>query len=132
MKALSREQPADISPQHIEPQWVYSVDLDFTKKNTLEIEEDHFEMEGKSRFLSSCFLAAALACSVLGAGCAHHYYRVYDPYYSDYHVWNGEEVGYYHTWARENHVDEHRDFRKLPAEQQKAYWNWRHSHGDHH
>jgi len=57
-------------------------------------------MDSKSRFLSSCFLAATLACSAMGAGCAHHhYYRVYDPYYSDYHVWNDDEVTYYHSWA---------------------------------
>jgi hypothetical protein len=87
-------------------------------------------MDRKSRFLSSCFLAAALASSVLGMGCAHHY-RVYDPYYSDYHVWNDEEVGYYHQWAHENHYDEHVDFRRLPPDRQKEYWTWRHSHGDH-
>lgn len=86
----------------------------------------------KSRFLSSCFLAAVLAASVLGLACGgHHYYRVYDPYYSDYHVWNDSEVVYYHQWANENHYDEHRDFRKLPPEQQKQYWTWRHSHEDH-
>jgi len=88
-------------------------------------------MNGKSRFLSSCILGAALACSALGTACAHHYYRVYDPYYSDYHVWNDEEIGYYHQWAREYHRDEHRDFRNLPPGEQKEYWNWRHSHGDH-
>ncbi|MFZ0538911.1 MAG: hypothetical protein WAM47_18745, partial [Candidatus Sulfotelmatobacter sp.] len=64
--------------------------------------------------------------------CAHHhYYRVYDPYYSDYHLWNHDEDVDYHQWARENHVDERRDFRQLPPEQQKEYWTWRHSHGDH-
>ncbi|MGC2403540.1 MAG: hypothetical protein WA510_27360 [Acidobacteriaceae bacterium] len=86
----------------------------------------------KSRFLSSCFLAATLASSVLGTACAHHYHRVYDPYYSDYHVWNNDEVVYYQTWARENHRDEHRDFRQLPPGEQKEYWTWRHSHGDNH
>jgi len=63
---------------------------------------------GKSRLLISCFLAAALAASVLSTACAHHYHRVYDPYYSDYHVWNDNEVGYYHQWSRENNYDEHR------------------------
>jgi hypothetical protein len=89
-------------------------------------------MRIKSRFLSSCVLAAALTCSVVGTACAeHHYYRVYDPYYSDYHTWNRGEVVYYHQWAGENHRDEHRDFRKLRPEEQKEYWTWRHSHGDH-
>jgi hypothetical protein len=89
-------------------------------------------MDRKSRLLSSLFLAAALASFVLGTACAeHHSYRVYDPYYSDYHVWNDAEIGYYQTWSRENHRDEHRDFRKLRPEEQKEYWTWRHSHGDH-
>ena len=92
--------------------------------------EGVFPMDRRSSFLSSCLLAAALATSVLGAGCGHHYYRVYDPYYSDYHVWNDDEVVYYHQWSRERHYDEHRDFRRLPPEQQKEYWTWRHSHGD--
>ena len=86
-------------------------------------------MHSRSRFVGSLVLAAALACSVLGTACAHHYHRVYDPYYSDYHVWNGGEVTYYQTWSRENHRDEHRDFRHLPAGEQKEYWTWRHSHG---
>jgi hypothetical protein len=95
------------------------------------IKMNRIKMDRKGRFLSSCFLAAALVCAALGVGCAHHY-RVYDPYYSDYHVWNDQEVGYYHTWAHDRHYDEHRDFRKLPPDQQKEYWTWRHSQGDHH
>jgi len=89
------------------------------------------QMKSRSRFASSVVLAAALASSALGTACAHHYYRVYDPYYSDYHVWNHDEVAYYQQWAREYHRDPHRDFRSLPPEEQKEYWNWRHSHGDH-
>jgi hypothetical protein len=78
-------------------------------------------------------LAAALACVGFGSACGHHHpYRVYDPYYSDYHVWNNDEVVYYHNWAHENHRDENRDFRKLRPEEQKDYWTWRHNHSDHH
>ncbi|MGC2170723.1 MAG: hypothetical protein WA555_01630 [Candidatus Sulfotelmatobacter sp.] len=88
-------------------------------------------MDRKSRFLSSLFLIAVLAFSVLGTACEHHYYRVYDPYYSDYHVWNHDEVVYYQQWARENHRDPHRDFRTLPPADQKQYWTWRHTHQDH-
>jgi hypothetical protein len=87
-------------------------------------------MHKRTRFLSSWFLAAVLALSVAGMACGHPHYRVYDPYYSDYHVWNDDEVVYYRQWARENHRDEHRDFRRLPPEEQKEYWTWRHSHGD--
>ncbi|MGA6987594.1 MAG: hypothetical protein WBZ01_16180 [Terriglobales bacterium] len=90
-------------------------------------------MNKRSGFISSLFLAAALTSCVLGTACAeHHYYRVYDPYYSDYHVWNQDEVVYYQQWAREYHRDPHRDFRNLPPGEQKEYWSWRHSHGDHH
>ena len=89
-------------------------------------------MGTKTPFVSSLILAAALMFSVLGTACAPHYHRVYDPYYSDYHVWNDDEVVYYQRWARENHRDEHRDSHKLPPEEQKEYWTWRHSHGDHH
>lgn len=82
--------------------------------------------------LGSLCLAAAITFSTLAAGCGHpHYYRVYDPYYTDYHVWNAEEAGYYHRWAEETHHDPHRDFRKLPPADQKEYWTWRHNHGDH-
>jgi hypothetical protein len=88
-------------------------------------------MHNRSRLLGSLFLTAALAFSVFGMACAgHHAYRVYDPYYTDYHEWNHGEVVYYDQWARENHRDPHRDFRKLPPEDQKQYWTWRHSHGD--
>ena len=86
----------------------------------------------KSRTLSSLLLAVAVTGSLAGVGCAErHYYRVYDPYYTDYHEWNDSEVVYYRQWARESHRDEHRDFRKLPREEQKEYWTWRHNHGDH-
>jgi hypothetical protein len=88
-------------------------------------------MRKGTRFLNSWVLAGALAFTALGAGCAHHhYYRVYDPYYSDYHVWNDNEVVYYHRWAGEYHRNPDRDFRQLPPEEQKEYWTWRHSHGE--
>jgi len=81
--------------------------------------------------LSSLLLAAALASSLAGIGCAeHHSYRVYDPYYTDYHTWNNDEVVYYNQWVGETHRDPHRDFRHLSKEDQKEYWTWRHNHGD--
>ena len=89
-------------------------------------------MSRGSHPLSSLLLAAALASSLAGFACEHHhYYRVYDPYYTDYHVWNNDEVAYYNRWAGETHRDPHREFRKLPPEEQKEYWTWRHNHGDH-
>ena len=63
-------------------------------------------------------------------GAAH--VRVYDPYYTDYHTWNHDEVVYYNQWSVETHRDPHRDFRKLNEQEKKEYWTWRHNHGDHH
>jgi hypothetical protein len=53
-------------------------------------------------------------------------YRVYDPYYTDYHVWGPDEVVFYNRWEGEHHR-EHRDFRRLDRGEQRQYWQWRHS-----
>lgn len=87
-------------------------------------------MSRGSHLWSSLLLTAVLSASVAGVACEHHYYRVYDPYYTDYHVWNHDEDDYYHRWADETHRDAHRDFRQLPSREQKEYWTWRHNHGD--
>jgi hypothetical protein len=88
-------------------------------------------MSRSSRF-SSLLLATALASSLLGGlACASHPYRVYDPYYTDYHVWNNDEVVYYNQWSTETHRDAHRDFRHIPKDEQKEYWTWRHNHEKH-
>ena len=90
-------------------------------------------MNSRSRFVSSLCLAAALTSSILLLLVAeHHYYRVYDPYYSDYHVWNGEEVGLLHTSGPTISSRSPSRLSKLPPEEQKEYWTWRHSHGEHH
>ncbi len=39
-----------------------------------------------SHSFRSLLLAGALASSLAGIACEHHYYRVYDPYYTDYHA----------------------------------------------
>jgi hypothetical protein len=71
-------------------------------------------------------LALSLASPVVLTGCAARV-RVYDPYYHDYHDWNGEVV-YYNQWEHDTHR-EHMEFNKRSAEDQHAYWDWRHSHG---
>ncbi|HEY6763256.1 MAG TPA: hypothetical protein VI386_00670 [Candidatus Sulfotelmatobacter sp.] len=81
---------------------------------------------------AGALLVSAMSLSVAGIGCGrHHPYRVYDPYYTDYHVWNDNEIVYYRQWTNETHRDPHRDFRKIPPGEQKEYWTWRHNHGDH-
>jgi hypothetical protein len=80
------------------------------------------------RILGTLLLAAALISPVAITGCAARAsYRVYDPYYEDYHVWDGHENGFYLRWESETHRD-HRDFDKRDKNEQKEYWDWRHSH----
>jgi len=84
-------------------------------------------MKRRHSFFAALALGAALVAPLATVGCAeHHYYRVYDPYYHDYHNWNAQEQDYYRQWARENHRDEHQDFRKLNKDDQQRYWQWRH------
>jgi hypothetical protein len=88
-------------------------------------------MNPRSNLVRTLLLTGILSALVGGVACAErHSYRVYDPYYTDYHTWNHDEDVYYHRWADETHHDANRDFRKLPPDQQKQYWTWRHNHGD--
>lgn len=95
-------------------------------------------MSRGSHLLTKLLLATALVSSVAGLGCNdHHYYRSYDPYYTDYHTWNNDEVVYYNQWTTETHRDPHREFKHLSKNDQKEYWTWRHNHDhdrdhDHH
>jgi hypothetical protein len=89
----------------------------------------------KSRFghISLLLLGAALTVSAVSVGCAEHRYsRVNDPYYNDYHRWNGNEDANYRRWEAEQRY-EHHEYRERQKEQQKAYWDWRHKqeHHDH-
>jgi hypothetical protein len=86
-----------------------------------------------SEYLRPLVLAGAMVLSLAGMACGgHHSYRVYDSYHTDYHTWNNDEVVYYQRWSTETHRDPHRDFRRLPPEEQKEYWNWRHNHDNDH
>jgi hypothetical protein len=77
--------------------------------------------------LSTLFLGTVMVASL--TGCAVHA-GYYDPYYHDYHRWNGETV-YYNQWEHDTHRN-HEDFKKRNDADKKAYWDWRHSHDDHH
>jgi len=82
--------------------------------------------------LTSMFLVLAVVLPVASTGCAdHHYYRVYDPYYSDYHRWGPDEDAYYHRWEAEGHRD-HREWKERSPEEQKEYWGWRHAQNHDH
>jgi hypothetical protein len=80
------------------------------------------------RYLSTLLLAGAIAAPAMISGCAAHAeYRVYDPYHSDYHAWNHDEVVYYGQWETETHR-QHVDYKKRKGDEQKEYWDWRHQH----
>jgi hypothetical protein len=84
-------------------------------------------MRKLTRTLSMFALTVALSAPILIGGCSGGgYHRSYDPYYNDYHVWNNDEVVYYNRWEHDTHRD-HVDFRKRKSDDQKEYWNWRHS-----
>jgi hypothetical protein len=78
------------------------------------------------------FVMAAVVLSAVAiiSSCATHVavgYRVYDPYYSDYHVWNDNEIVYCNQWTAERH-HRRRDFRGLRPREGQEYWRSRHSH----
>jgi hypothetical protein len=90
-------------------------------------------MRSKISKFGPALLFAVLLSPLLHTGCAARVesgYRVYDPYYRDYHVWNDQEAGYYNRWVTENHRN-NQDFRKLSKPDQKQYWDWRHSQSGH-
>jgi hypothetical protein len=87
-------------------------------------------MRSLFRHFAPLLLAAVLASPMLMTGCATHV-RYYDPYYNDYHVWNGGEVVYYNQWEHDTHRD-HQDFNKRSDADKKEYWTWRHNQNDHH
>lgn len=66
--------------------------------------------------LESTVAISGCAGTSIGVG-----YRVYDPYRSDYHVWDRNEGVYYNQWAAETHRDPHGDFRKLKPADQTEY-----------
>lgn len=56
-------------------------------------------------------------------------HKYHDAAHNDDHVWNDHEDRAYRIWLKETHR-KHRDFDKLNAEDQRAYWGWRHEHSD--
>jgi hypothetical protein len=72
-------------------------------------------------------LLVALTGVTLGAACAPH--RYYDPYYSDYHPWDRDEMGYYTRWEYETRRP-HEYFERRSRGEQREYYSWRHEHGD--
>jgi len=56
--------------------------------------------------------------------------RVYhDEHFRDDHRWDRHEDQAYRIWVRENHR-KYQEFSRLRAQDQQAYWAWRHNHSD--
>jgi hypothetical protein len=82
------------------------------------------------RFLSSTFVSTGFLIALVSFGCAAHV-RVYDDYHSDWHTWDHNEDVVYRSYWTGRH-EPYRDYNKLNKDEQKDYWNWRHSHSDNH
>jgi hypothetical protein len=70
-------------------------------------------------------MAALLSGGALTA-CAHPS-NTYDSRYEDQHRWNRREDAAYRRWEMERHY-RHIDYQRRVAEEQRAYWYWRHQH----
>lgn len=84
----------------------------------------------RMRKLTYVLLLVSVAAPMVTTGCsARAGYEVYDPYYSDYHTWDSNEVGFYSRWEGETHRD-HKDFNRRSDDEKKEYWTWRHGQPD--
>jgi hypothetical protein len=92
-------------------------------------------MKWKHQIGRALRLGAAIAPLAVAGCMVHHGYgggaevRFYDADHRDYHAWNDGEVVYYQRWEADSHR-EHRDFDRRDRDEQKDYWNWRHSHSE--
>jgi hypothetical protein len=100
---------------------------------------------GYRYFFSSFFLTAALAGpSAMNAAARpqdngrqeehrrddNDRNRVYDRDHKDYHNWDDNEDRFYRQYLTQKHRA-YRTFAEMKQKEQRAYWNWRHSHPDH-
>lgn len=82
-------------------------------------------MRLRPRLVTPLLIAGLAAAPLAMIGCAGH--QVYDPYYGDYHRWNRSEDGFYRQWEGQT-GRAHMDIGRRPAEEQHAYYDWRHKH----
>ena len=73
-----------------------------------------------SRLAAAMLFAAPAAITACGGG-----RQVYDPYYADNHRWSRTEDGFYRRWEGETGRP-HAAFEQRPAQDQHAYFDWRH------
>src|ERR1700722_14034714 len=77
------------------------------------------------RFVAVLVFSASLFAPVIVLAEEHH--RYYDRERRDWHEWNEHENRAYRHWLMEERREQrYREYRRLKAEQQRAYWRWRH------
>jgi hypothetical protein len=93
-------------------------------------------MHRSHRYLTSLFLAAALAVPVITVAAPGpqedrdaNQHRVYDSAHKQYHNWDDNENHAWNRYQSEHHQKSH-DFSKASKKEQTNYWNWRHTHPD--
>jgi hypothetical protein len=81
------------------------------------------------------FLIARLPIALAGmlavgsiAACSRNR-DVYDPASSTYHRWNSREDAAYRRWETDRQMT-HLEYSRRAADEQRAYWTWRHDHPD--
>jgi hypothetical protein len=83
------------------------------------------------RFMNTMLLSAALlaplALTPVTLRADDRVYR--DERFHAEHHWDSHEDRAYRIWVKEQHR-KYRDFHRLKADDQAAYWGWRHGHSD--
>jgi hypothetical protein len=116
------------------------------KADILNLED--YKMHQGYRYLTSFFLAAALASPVAIAQQddqrrgddqrqqqersdrnTDNQNRVYDRGHKDYHNWDDNENRAWGQYQTEHHRNP-QEFSKANNKEQSQYWNWRHAHPD--
>jgi Ni/Co efflux regulator RcnB len=80
-------------------------------------------MRLRNQLVTTVMIAALAAAPVAVSACASH--QTYDQYHSDYHRWDRSENAQYQRWEQETRRG-HVDFDRRTAEEQHAYYDWRH------
>ncbi len=94
-------------------------------------------MHKQYKYLTFFFLIAAMAATAAVRTGAQEvvithqgdHTRYYDRYHHDYHEWNDREDRSYRVYLGQRHR-QYREFHRESRRNQRAYWNWRHSHPD--
>jgi hypothetical protein len=81
------------------------------------------------KFVAVLLFSASLCAPVVSFAEEHH--RFFDHERRDWHEWSEHEDRAYHHWLMEERREHRfREYRRLKAKEQRAYWRWRHEHED--